>query len=449
MQATLNHLKMKKKQSLKRSNAFWKKAKKIVHAGVPLLSKKPERFLQENWPSYFKKAKGIKVTDLDGNSYLDFSYMGVGPNLLGYSDSDVNRAVKRVIDEGNQSTLNSPEEVLLAEELLTLHHWADQVRYARTGGEMVATAIRIARAHTGKDTIALCGYHGWHDWYLATNLAKTKNLDGHLLTGLQPLGVPRVLRGSAFPFTYNRIDELEVLVKKHKIGVIVMEPMRHREPEKRFLKKVRVIADKVGAVLIFDEISSGFRLGFPGAHARFNVIPDMVVYSKAISNGFPMAVLVGKRSVMKEADASFISSTYHSERIGPTAALATLKKMKRVQIDHYVNKMGWRIGAIWKNLAKKHNLPLLVEGPGAFINFSFNHPDDSTLRALFTQEMLARGYLATATVYVSYAHKTKHLTAYAKVVDIVFETIKDAIHLDDAKRRLKGGLPESGFKRLT
>src|SRR3989344_2256234 len=146
--------------------------------------------------------------------------MGVGPNLLGYADPDVNAAVKKVIDAGNQTTLNSPEEVLLAEELLKLHPWGDQVRYARSGGEICSIAIRIARAHSGKDTVALCGYHGWHDWYLAANLSKDKNLDGHLLPGLQPLGVPRALRGSVVTFGYNCIDELEELVKKHNIGVI-------------------------------------------------------------------------------------------------------------------------------------------------------------------------------------------------------------------------------------
>jgi len=434
---------------MKRSQALWNKAQKIVHGGVPLLSKKPERFLREDWPMYFSEAHGIKVTDMDGNSWLDFSLMGVGPNLLGYSDKDVNAAVKRVIDQGNQSTLNNPEEVLLAQVLLPLHPWADQVRYARTGGEIASIAIRIARAHTGKDVVAFCGYHGWHDWYLAANLTQDKNLDGHLLPGLQPLGVPRALSGTAYPFSFNHIEDLEALVKEHDIGVIAMEPMRHQEPERGFLEKVRAIADKIGAVLIFDEISSGFRLGFPGAHTRFGVEPDIVVYAKAISNGFPMAVLLGRREVMKEADSSFISSTYHSERIGPTAALATLKKMRAKDVTKYVDAMGWKIGALWTKLAKKHGLPLVVEGPGAFINFSFEHPDVSALKALFTQEMLGHGILATATIYVSLAHKDLHLPRYSKAVDETFTVLARAIKQGDVMKRLRGGVPEVGFKRLT
>lgn len=438
-----------KKRSTKKSRTLWAEAQKIVHGGVPLLSKKPERFLREGWPAYFAKAKGIQVTDVDGNTYRDFSYMGVGPNLLGYADQDVNMAVKKVIDAGNQSTLNSPEEVALARELLKLHPWADQVRYARTGGEIASVAIRIARAHTGKDIVALCGYHGWHDWYLASNLAGEKSLDGHLLPGLQPIGVPRGLLGTALTFSYNKIEELEHIVANHDIGVIAMEPMRGQEPQDGFLDKVRAIADKTGAVLIFDEISSGFRLGFPGAHTRFGVEPDMVIYSKAISNGFPMAALVGKRSVMKEAEASFISSTYHSERTGPAAALATLKKMKRVKIDNYAEKMGKRIADGWKRIGTKRGLPIVIVPPYAMAHFTFNHSDAAYLTALFTQEMLARGYLATSAMYVSYAHKLSDLPAYFKAVDAVFQILANAIEHGDVKSRVHGGLPEIGFKRLT
>lgn len=445
--------KMKKKNKNKKtgkSQKLWKEAQKVMLGGVSLLSKKPERFLREGWPVYFTKAQGIEVTDLDGNKWLDFSYMGVGPNLLGYADKDVNAAVKKAIDKGTQSTLNSPEEVELAQELLRLHPWADQVRYARTGGEIAAIAIRIARAHSGKEKVAFCGYHGWHDWYLAANIAGDKNLNGHLLPGLAPLGVPRALLGTVLPFNFNKIEELEAIVKKHKdIGVIMMEPMRHHEPKDNFLQKVRTIADRAGAVLVFDEISSGFRLGFPGAHARLKVTPDIAIYSKAISNGYPMAALVGKKKVMQSAEFSFISSSYHSERVGPVAALAALKKMRRVKAAQYADNMGWKIAAAWKRAAKKHHLPIIIEGPGAFINFTFDRKDAVALKALFTQEMLKHGYLATATVYVSYAHKNAHLARYAKAVDAAFAALRDAILKGGAHKRLHGGLPEAGFKRLT
>jgi glutamate-1-semialdehyde aminotransferase len=436
-------------KSIRKSRLLWAKAQKKVHGGIPLLSKNPDRFLRNDWPAYFSRAKGITVIDFDGNRYLDFSYMGVGPNLLGYADPDVNAAVKRVVNAGNQSTLNAPEDVELAEELLKLHPWADQVRYARTGGEIAAIAIRIARAHTGKDVVAFCGYHGWHDWYLAANLAEDENLDGHLLPGLQPLGVPRPLAGTAQPFAYNKYEELERIVQQHDVGVIAMEPMRHHEPEHRFLHKVRATADRIGAVLIFDEISSGFRLGFPGAHTTLGVKPDIAIYSKAISNGYPMAALVGKRDVMTEADASFISSTFHSERVGPAAALATLKKMKRVGVTKYVARIGKKICLGWTRLARKHRLPLSVEGPFAMATFQLNHPDRRPLHALFTQQMLNLGYLATPTVYVSYAHKESHLPAYFSAVDKTFGALAAAVSDRRLLSSVARSVPDVGFKRLT
>jgi len=178
-----------------KSQELYRKAKKIIPGGTQLLSKRPEMFLPELWPAYYDKAKGCEVWDLDGKKYIDMSTMGVGSCILGYADDDVNKAVKSAVDRGNMCTLNAPEEVELAELLLKLHPWAEMVRYARTGGESMMIAVRIARAKSGKDTVLFCGYHGWHDWYLSSNLADEKSLDGHLLPGLNPLGVPRALKG--------------------------------------------------------------------------------------------------------------------------------------------------------------------------------------------------------------------------------------------------------------
>src|SRR3989344_9333063 len=216
-----------KKISIKKGIALWNKAKKIIPGGNQLLSKRSEMFLPDGWPSYFKKAKGAEVWDLDGNKFIDMSIMGIGSCVLGYADPDVNKAVEKAVREGSMNTLNSPEEVELAELLLKIHPWAGMVRYARGGGEAASIAIRIARAYTGKDKIAFCGYHGWHDWYLSSNLAGDKNLDGHLLPGLKPKGVPRGLQGTALPFHYNNIEELEsIMAKNSDIGCIVMEPAR-------------------------------------------------------------------------------------------------------------------------------------------------------------------------------------------------------------------------------
>ncbi|MGB2841555.1 MAG: aminotransferase class III-fold pyridoxal phosphate-dependent enzyme [Halobacteriota archaeon] len=436
---------------IKKGNELWNKAKKIIPGGSQLLSKRSEQFLPEQWPSYFKKAKGVEIWDLDGNKFIDMSLMGVGACILGYADDDVNEAVKNIINMGTMTTLNCPEEVELAELLLNLHSWADMVRYAKTGGEAMAISVRIARAYTGKDKIAFCGYHGWHDWYLSANLADDKNLDGHLLPGLEPLGVPRGLKGTAIPFNYNGIEELEEIVKSNDIGVIVMEPIRHYEPENNFLKNVRKITDEIGAILIFDEISSGWRMNVGGAHELYKVYPDIAVYGKAMSNGFPMAAVVGKGKIMDVAQGSFISSTYWTDRIGPVASIATINKMGENNVPSHLCKIGNLISDGWRKLAKEHDLKIDIMGAvPPLTTFVFEYGKNSqALHTLFTQEMLERGFLASKSVYVSYSHNEEHVEKYLENVDDIFGIIKEAIEKENVYDLLKGPVAHEGFKRLT
>jgi glutamate-1-semialdehyde 2,1-aminomutase len=427
---------------------LWNKAKNLIPGGTQLLSKRPDQFLPDLWPSYYKKAKGVEIWDLDGNRFVDMSIMGVGSCILGYADDDVNGAVKAAVDLGSISTLNCTEEVELAELLLKLHPWAGMVRYARTGGEAMAVAIRIARAYSGKEKVAFCGYHGWHDWYLAANLADDSNLDGHLLPGLKPAGVPRGLKGTAYPFNYNSINELEEIVEKNDIGVIVMEPIRNYEPEDDFLDNVRKIANEIDAVFIFDEITSGWRLNVGGVHSLYNVQPDIAVYGKAMSNGFPMAAIVGKHDVMNAAQDTFISSTYWTDRIGPAASLVTICKMQENNVPAHLSRIGSLINAGWDKLAKEHNLKINIEGILPLTHFSFDYKDSLTLHTLFTQEMLKRGYLASKAVYVSYCHSEECVETYLENVSEVFEIIKQALVQNNARDLLEGPTANYGFKRL-
>ena len=218
------------------------KAKQLIPGGTMLLSKRPEMFLPEHWPSYFSKAKGCSVWDLDGKELLDMSIMGIGTNSLGYGNEEVDAAVMETVKQGNMSTLNCPEEVYLAEKLIEINPWADMVRFARSGGEANSIAIRIARAASGKDNVAICGYHGWHDWYLSANHNQGDDLSGHLIPGLSPNGVPKNLKNSVFPFHYNNYQELLDIVEKNDIGVIKMEVLRNFGPKDDFLQKVRDLA---------------------------------------------------------------------------------------------------------------------------------------------------------------------------------------------------------------
>jgi len=405
----------------------------------------------EKGPELWEKAKGVEVWDLDGNKFVDMSIMGVGSCVLGYADEEVNRAVLKAVEVGNMCTLNCPEEVELAELLLELHPWAGMVRYARTGGEAMAVAVRIARAASGREAAAFCGYHGWHDWYLSANLADNKNLDGHLLPGLMPLGVPRGLMGMAFPFAYNRIDELKRIAAEHELGAIILEPIRHHEPEGEFLEGVREIADRAGAVLIVDEITTGFLTAVGGAHMLYGMEPDIVVYAKAMSNGFPMAAVVGRREVMDVAQESFISSTYWTERIGPAAALATIRKIRRDDVPACLSRIGRQILGGWKTLARKHRLKVRLFGAVPSLPaFKLDYGEDSqALHTLFTQEMLERGFLASKSVYVSYSHQEAHVREYLEVVDEVFELLREAVQTGTVRQRLKGPVAHTGFRRLT
>ncbi len=440
----------KKSIKIKKGIQLWDKAKKLIPGGTQLLSKRSEQFLPEQWPSYFKRAKGIEVWDLDKNKYIDMSYMGIGACILGYTDEDVNKAVRKVIDQGSMSTLNSPEEVELAILLLKLHSWAEMVRYARTGGEAMAIAIRIARAYTGKDKLAFCGYHGWSDWYLSANLANKKNLDGQLLPGLEPLGVPKCLKSTAIPFHYNKIEELKKIVKGNNIGVIVMEPQREHNPQKGFLESVRKIANKIGAVLIFDEVTSGWRMNVGGIHMLYKVYPDIAVFGKGMSNGFPMAAIIGKKKVMQVAQTTFISSTYWTERVGPAAAIATIRKLQKYNVPQHLQKIGNLISKGWRSLSKKYGLDIEIMNIPPLVTFKFCYRKESqALHTLFTQEMLKRGYLASKSVYVSYSHKEEHVKKYLESVNEVFALLKKAIDKNKIYNLLKGPVAHTGFRRLT
>ena len=427
---------------------LWKRAKAVIPGGNMLLSKRAEMFLPEQWPAYFSKAKGCHVWDLDGKQYTDVSIMGIGTNILGYGHPEVDAAVQQTVAAGNMSTFNCPEEVYLAEKLVELHPWADMARLARSGGEANAIAIRIARAASGRDKVAVCGYHGWHDWYLSANLGDDEKLAGHLLPGLDPRGVPQNLRGTVFPFNYNNYAELESLVNTHDIGVIKMEVVRNKGPEDNFLHKVRKLATDRSIVLIFDECTSGFRQTFGGLHKMYGVEPDMAMFGKALGNGYAVTATIGRREIMEAAQSTFISSTFWTERIGPTAALKTLDVMERTQSWDTITKTGLNIRERWQLLADKHGLQIDHWGLPALTGYTFKSDNALAYKTLITQEMLGKGYLAGNSVYVCTEHTPAILDGYFAELDPIFATIKECEEDRDVMSLLKGPVCHGGFKRL-
>jgi glutamate-1-semialdehyde 2,1-aminomutase len=430
---------------------LYQRARVRIPGGTQLLSKRPEMLLPEEWPVYYSRALGSKVWDLDGKSYIDMSYSGIGSCILGYADPDVNAAVHAAVESGSMSTLNCAEEVELADLLCELHPWAEMVRYARCGGEALAIAVRIARAHTRRDKVAVCGYHGWHDWYLAANLGADDALAHHLLAGLEPNGVPSQLTGTALPFHYNRIDELSAIVdgNRKELAAIVIEPVRYQEPSDDFLHQVREIADSIGAVLIFDEVTAAWRKNTGGAHLLYDVYPDIAVFAKAISNGYPMAAVIGVGSVMRAAQTSFISSTYWTERIGLVAALATIRKHRKCNVPIRLIEVGKKVQSAWQSAAHTAGLPIAITGFAPLTQFSLQIDGAQAVRTLFTQLMLERGFLASNAFYATYAHSDDDVDQFSAAVHEIFDQLAKAIEAGQVMAMLNGPVAHSGFARLT
>jgi glutamate-1-semialdehyde 2,1-aminomutase len=435
---------------MERGQELYRRAKKRIPGGTQLLSKRPELFHPERWPPYYRRAKGVQVEDLDGRVFVDIAIHAVGACPLGYADPDVERAVIDVVRTGNMSSLNAPEEVELADLLCALHPWAGMVRYTRSGGEAMAVAVRIARAATGRDRIAFSGYHGWHDWYLSANLSDAGALDSHLLRGASPAGVPKTLAGTAVPFAFGDLSAVQGVVETYgqELAAIVIEPARYEVPPPGYLERVQELARRCGAVLVVDEITCGFRMQLGGFHLGLGIEPDIAVFAKAISNGYPMGVILGRREVMEAAQRSFISSTYWTDRIGPAAALATIAKLDRLNVPVQLAKAGERMREGWLEAAATSGLRVETTGLAPLPRFSFDHGDKSgVMRTLYTQFMLEEGYLAGPAFYASYAHEPAHIDAAVAATERSFVRLSKALESNSLDEQLQGELAGEGLAR--
>lgn len=428
------------------------RAKKVIPGGVQLLSKRPEMMAPGRWPGYAQKAKGCEVWDLDGNHYYDMTTNGIGACVLGYADPDVTRAVEERIENGSMSSLNCPEEVYLAERLCEIHPWAQSVRFARTGGETCAVAVRIARATTGRDLVAICGYHGWSDWYLAANLASNHELDGCHLAGLEPSGVPKGLTGSALTFNYGDRDAFRRILAAYgdRLACVIMEPVRHELPKDDFLFFVKEGTHQAGALLIYDEITIGWRLTFGGSHKLLGIEPDIATFGKAMGNGFPIGAVIGTREAMDGAQISFISSTFWTEGVGPAASLAAIKKMEEVKIWEFVNRAGEIVMNDWRTLGDRHGLEIESHGIPCLATFSFKkYPLEC--KTLYTVLMLKEGFLGNNAFYPTLAHTDEVLALYREAIDQVFAQIAATIRKGGREAVLEaigGPVCQTDFQRL-
>ena len=431
-------------------SALWQQARETISGGTGLLSKRAELYDPEQWPSYFSRASGCEVWDLNGKRYIDFAG-GIGAVLLGYADPDVNAAVLRRLSQGSYCTLVNPQEVELAQKLLSLHPWAGKVRYARGGGEAMTMAVRIARAATGKSGIAFCGYHGWQDWYLAANLEESDALDGHLLPGLPPKGVPRELKGTSIPFFYNDMESFQAALAKLEgnLAAVVMEPLRSQEPKDQFLERIAEACRAKGAVFIIDEITSGFRFGYPGASTRLGIEPDLAVYAKAISNGIPFAAIVGRQSIMEESEASFISSSYWTDGLGTAAALATLNKMERLNVFQDVWQKGLAFTQKLKEICERYpacNLRVGSMASSPTLTFQLGNLT-SVAKKYYIRSMADKGFLVSSVFYLMLAHREEHFEAFYEALDDTLSSLERLVSTGQLHEN-PGNDTISGFARL-
>lgn len=438
---------------MSKGQKLYKKAKKIIPGGNQLLSKRPEMFLPNLWPSYYQKSKGIKVWDLNGKVYNDFSIMSIGQCPLGYAFKDINNAVKKAIDKGSTSTLNSFEEFKLAEKLVDIHRGMESVRFSKTGGEACAIAVRIARAYTNKSIIVASGYFGWHDWYLASNLKKG-SLDNLLLPGLEPKGVPKELSGTCLTVDYGNTEQLQKVFKKYgkRIAAFIVEPQRNRKMNTKFLETARKLTKKNNSVLIYCEVSSGFRVKTGGLYTNYKINPDIVTLGKALGNGFPISAIMGNKDVMSAVQDSFISSSYWTERTGYVAGLKVIEVFEKFKIANYLKKIGNYFDKQFKKMNDDLNLSFINRGLISVPIINYNSGDtllDRKIKTFITQEMLSKNYLVSNVLYLSLSHNKKNIDKYfERLYEILFKA-KNNLNHEYLDSQIKDEVCHSDFKRLT
>jgi len=384
-------------RNFKKSDTLHRRALKTVPLASQTFSKSSMNFVKGASPLFFERGEGPFVWDIDGNRYLDY-LLGLFPIVLGYCDPDVDNAIKEQLGRGIIFSLATPLEVELSELLVELIPCAEMVRFGKNGSDATSAAVRLARAYTGRDKIALCGYHGWHDWYIGTTS--------------RSLGVPRAVQELSASFPYNNADALEVLLKQHpdEFAAIILEPAGASEPAPGFLERLRALSDEYGVVLIFDEIVTGFRIDIGGAQTYYSVTPDLACFGKSMGNGMPISAIVGRRDIMRGMEDIFFSGTFGGEALSLAASIATIRKLQATDTIPRLHRLGDRLSAGIANILDECGLstrfalkgvswrpivqPLESEVSGVIAN------------SLLRQELVANGIFQGAGINLCLAHDT-------------------------------------------
>jgi len=425
---------------LSKSEEYWAKAKDLIPAGTQCLSKGPTQFVDGVAPKYLKKGKDCHVWDVDGNEYIDYG-MGLRPIILGYCYPAVDEAIEKQLKDGITFTLMHPLEVEVAELLTKIIPCAEAVRYGKNGSDATTAAIRAARAYTGRDKVAICGYHGWHDWYIITTERNR--------------GVPKVMKQLSFVFQYNDIESLKELFDTYsdEFAAVIMEPVGVTLPQGDFLKDVKKVTHENGAVLIFDEIITGFRFALGGAQEYFRVTPDLATFGKAMANGMPISALVGKKEIMNVFNETFFSFTFGGECLSLAAALATINELKTKKVLDFIWTQGKKLQDGYNKLANELELKEYTQcvgyPPSTLAKFHGKTPEESLLmKSLVQQELLKRGILWAAYHAISYSHKDNEINTTLEAFGDALRILKKAIRENKLKKLLEGKPVKPVFREI-
>ncbi len=443
---------MSDNHSVARSLEIYERADKLIPGRTQLISRRSSQFAHGTSPIYAQAAKGARFVDVDENEYIDW-VNAVGAVILGHADDAVDSAVKAQIDRGSLYTVNSALEIELAELLNEVIPSAEMVRYTKSGGEANAVAARIARGTTGRDLILFSGYHGWHDWYQSANYLVDPESGEFPFAGIEPIGVPKALAGTAIPFIWGDLESLEVLLQAHKgsVAAIMMEPLRSEMPPPGYLEGVKTLARAYDVILIFDEVSCGWRLRIGGAQEYTGVTPDMTVLAKAMSNGYPMGAVVGSRAVMEPASRMFISSSYWSDNLGLAASLTTIRELQRRHSARKFEDIGEALRSALNTALSDVGLSGACTGLFWNPTITLDLPDESLrgkVNTLFIQEMARRGIHCNMSFKATLAHTAADIRETARAATEALDMVKSGLHRGNLDDLLKSDLTKEPFRRL-
>ncbi len=421
-----------------RSLELLARAEKAIPLQAQTFSKSWTQYPRGAAPVFAARADGGYVWDADGTQYIDWP-MGLGPLLLGHNHPSVNAAIAEQLKSGIAFSLPTEAELALSERLVDWFPYAERIRFGKNGSDATAAAVRAARAVTGRDMILCCGYHGWQDWFIGTTT--------------RDAGVPEEVKRLTEAFPYNDAERLGALLDKHAgaVAAIIMEPMGVIEPAPGYLEEVRRLADRHGAVLVFDECWTGFRIHPQGAYGRFGVAPDLACFGKALGNGVPISVLLGKASVMDALSEVFFSFTFGGDLLGIAAAMAVLDVLESEPVLDHVAGIGGELMTGFRDLVSAHGLSdhIGLDGYPArhVMSFKGDGHDGLLLKSIFQQEGLARGILSAGWHAPSYAHNSDDVSRTLEAYDNALDVLAQGLASNDLADRLLGEMVQPVFRR--